>query len=228
MSDNITFDLEGLTPSQVSQLVEFVRSLRTTSTPPAQPDDESWRNASSTGWTLDHVQYLLTQLANRGKDVQLKAFNEAIKNGGHISRDEIFTLGQYEPTRQLKGWPRPFNSIMTELVDDHELPEEAEFPMSADFTEGSSFRQAYGYSVAPEIVQLVKEAMCDACWDLKATGTSGRKTPPHAALKPINEFREVASMGMRADEQDFICEACSKHWMHETGNHGMGWVETRH
>jgi hypothetical protein len=222
MPDSITLSIDNLSSAQVSQVLEFARSLRSG----PQAKDEQWRNVSSTGWKLDHVQILRDRLAARGNDVQLRAFNLAINNDGHVSRDEIFGIGGYEQTRQLKNWTKPLRTIFSELVDDHDLPESAELPMEADYTEGSSFRQAYGFSVAPEIVKLVRDAMCDDCWKLKATRTSGRRVPPHSALERVNDFREVASGGMRADEQDYVCGVCGKNWMHETGNHGMGWVET--
>ncbi|GAB2664419.1 hypothetical protein GCM10009743_45680 [Kribbella swartbergensis] len=63
--------------------------------------------------------------------------------------------------------------------------------------------------------------MCDACRTLK---TAGRRTPPHSALVAVGPVRSCSVMGMRADEQDYRCNACGQRWMHETGNSGYGWI----
>lgn len=62
--------------------------------------------------------------------------------------------------------------------------------------------------------------MCEECQKLLG---AGRKTPPHGDLV-AGEFREVRAGGMRADEQDYECRRCGRKWMHETGNHGEGWI----
>jgi hypothetical protein len=229
MVDTLTVDISDLTPEDVARVLGLVRSMRDEADPSAEGiDASSWADAVSTGWTLDLVLQLREMLRRRGNDVQLEAFNQAIRNGGEISRDEIFRIGGYEPKRQLKNWTKPLRTITAELVDRGSLPEDAEFPMEADYTEGSGYRQAHLFRVAPEIVKLVKEAMCDDCWKLVDTGTKGRNVPPHARLERVGDFRQFGGSGMVADEQDYRCTACGKDWMHETGNSGMGWVEASH
>lgn len=229
MADTLNLDISDLTPEEVGRVLALVRSMRDESVPHAEStDDSSWAEAVSTGWTLDLVLVLREMLRRRGNDVQLEAFNQAIRNGGEISREEIFRIGNYEPKRQLKNWTKPLRTITSELVERGSLPEDAKFPMEADYTEGSGYRQAHLFRVAPEIVKLVKEAMCDDCWKLVDTGTKGRNVPPHARLERVGNFRQFGGSGMVADEQDYHCTACGKDWMHETGNSGMGWVETSH
>ena len=228
MTDSLNLDINDLAPAQVAQLLETIRSMRAAAGPTERgPENESWRDAVSTGWTLDLVLALRESLRRRGNDVQLEAFNQAIRNGGEISREEIFRIGGYEPKRQLKNWTKPLRTITSELLERGSLPEDAAFPMEADYTEGSGYRQAHLFRVAPEIVKLVKEAMCDDCWKLVDAGPAGRSIPPHARLEPVGDFRRFGA-GMVADEQDYRCAACGKEWMHETGNSGMGWVETSH
>lgn len=224
MPESLTLTVDDLEPRQVAEVLEFVRNLRAEPSTTRSSTSDAWRSAESTGWMLSHVRFLRDRLTARGNDVQLRAFDAAIDNGGRISRDEVFHLGGYEPSRQLKNWTKPYRTVYSELVNEHELPESAELPMEADYIEGSGYRQAFGFSVAPEVVKLVRGSMCDACWKLKSTGTSGRKTPPHPDLEREGDVREMSSMGMRADEQDYRCTDCGKQWMHETGNHGMGWV----
>lgn len=227
MADALNLDISDLTPEEVGRVLALVRSMRDEAGPSAESyDDSSWADAVSTGWTLDLILLLREMLRRRGNDVQLEAFNRAIRNGGEISREEIFRIGGYEPNRQLKNWTKPLRTITAELVERGSLPKDAEFPMEADYAEGSGYRQAHLFRVAPEIVKLAKEAMCDDCWRLVDTGTKGRNVPPHARLERVGEFRRFGGSGMVADEQDYRCTACGKEWMHETGSSGMGWVET--
>lgn len=228
MTDSLTLDIRDLTPAQVAQLLETIRSMRKVAGPAEHgPEDESWRDAPSTGWTLDLVLVLRENLRRRGNVVQLEAFNQAIRNGGEVSREEIFRIGGYDPKRQLKNWTKPLRTVTSNLIERGSLPEYAEFPMEADYTEGSGYRQARLFRVTPEIVKLVKEAMCDDCWKLVDTGPAGRKITPHARLEPVGDIRHFGG-SMVADEQDYRCAECGKEWMHETGNSGMGWVETSH
>ncbi|WBL19991.1 hypothetical protein [Citricoccus sp. NR2] len=132
--------------------------------------------------------------------MQLEAFNQAIRNGGEISRGEIFRIGGYEPKRQLKNWTKPLRTITSELIQQGSLPESAEPPMEADYAEGSGYRQAHVFRVTPEIVKLVKEGMCDGCWKLVDTGTNGRHIPPHEGLKRVGDYRHFGSAGKVADE----------------------------
>lgn len=227
MPDALTLDISGLTPEHVAELLTHVRSMREEQVPSTESfADTSWVNAVSTGWTLNLVFLVRENLRRRGNDVQLEAFNQAISNGGLISRDEIFRIGGYEPDRQLKNWTKPLRTITADLIERDSLPKDAEFPMEAAYTEGTGYRQAHAFRVAPEIVRLVKEAMCDDCFKLVGIGPKGRVIPPHESLSRVGEFRQLGNAGANADEQDYLCEACSKEWMHETGNAGMGWVET--
>ncbi|WP_454729446.1 hypothetical protein [Cellulosimicrobium protaetiae] len=64
--------------------------------------------------------------------------------------------------------------------------------------------------------------MCETCDPLLH---AGRHERPPAGLTTDGERIEVASMGMRADEQYYRCDDCGQRWMHETGNAGMGWLK---
>lgn len=66
--------------------------------------------------------------------------------------------------------------------------------------------------------------MVDMCDDCAAQKGKGRHGEPHPNLERVGKRREAAFGGMRADEQDYRCTACGQQWMHETGNHGVGWM----
>ena len=53
MSDSLTLDVGDLTPEQVADILRFVASLREAEIDEREVDDGSWRDAVSTGWTLD-------------------------------------------------------------------------------------------------------------------------------------------------------------------------------
>ncbi|WP_460689949.1 hypothetical protein [Nesterenkonia suensis] len=158
MNDSLTIDLAGLTTAQVGQIVETVRGMRSsTSAHELEPELPDWHTAESTGWTIEHVEYLRGELAARGKRVQLAAFEAALENDGYISRGDLYALAGYGPDRKLNKWTSPFRSITAELVDERGLPEGAALPMEAGYTDAPSYQQTHGFVVAPEIVKLVHE-----------------------------------------------------------------------
>lgn len=158
MADSLTLDIEGLTPDQVAHLVKVAQEMREDNQlEEIDWDDESWRDAPSTGWTAEHVELLRAALFERGKPTQLAAFDAAVENGGYVPRKEVYELGGYAPTRKLNNWTAPFKAIVAELVAHHGLPEAAAQPMEPEYGPGTGFRPALGFNVAPEIVRLARE-----------------------------------------------------------------------
>lgn len=155
MPDTITLDLEGLLPSQILSLLEQARAYRALNVQGEQ-DDESWRDAESTGWTKKHVDLLRENLKTRGKSVQLEAFDLAVKSGGFVSREQVYVIGGYAPTRKLNNWTAPFSNFAEVLVEEHGLAEDAAWPVETEYGDGTGFRPAIGFSVAPEIVKLLR------------------------------------------------------------------------
>lgn len=160
MTDTLKIKIRGWQPQHVAELLELVAVTRSriASGADGPSDDGSWRDAVSTGWTLAHVKLLRGHLADRHKTVQLQAFDLAIKNGGSVSREQVFTIGAYAPERKLNNWTAPINNFADVLVEKHGLPEDAEWPIETDYEPGSGFKPARGFLVAPEIVKLVREA----------------------------------------------------------------------
>jgi hypothetical protein len=158
MTDTLTLAIEDLTPDQVAQLLAFVRAMRTGTLAMGQsvPDESSWRDAPSTGWTREHVEALRRALAERGKDIQLAAFDAAIENGGFMSREDLYALGGYEPTRKLNNWTVPLRNVKAELIAGAGLPKDAELPMEFDYPRAAGYVAARGLVVAPEIVRLMR------------------------------------------------------------------------
>ncbi|ACY24018.1 hypothetical protein Gbro_4905 (plasmid) [Gordonia bronchialis DSM 43247] len=157
MSDSLTLDVGDLTPEQVADILRFVASLREAEIDEREVDDGSWRDAVSTGWTLAHVTLLREHLEERGKDVQLAAFDLAIKQGGFVSRASVYRLGDYDDSRRLNNWTAPFVVAADWLEDEHGLTS-PEYPVWAVYDpDMKGFQRALGFEVLPEIVKLVRE-----------------------------------------------------------------------
>lgn len=157
MPDEIKLDLTDLLPGQVADLLERAREHREkNAVDEHSEDDGSWRDAISTGWTREHVDLLRENLKQRGKTVQLDAFDAAVKNGGFVSRDEVYRIGGYLPSRKLNNWTAPINNFSESLVATHGLPDDAAWPIETEYGEGSGYRPAIGFTVAPEIVKLLR------------------------------------------------------------------------
>jgi predicted nucleic acid-binding protein len=77
-----------------------------------------------TGWTAQALASLLEKLSTVGP-VQEATIRLAAQQGGYISREEVYALGEYEPDRQLRGFTRPVNRLVQELRDSGELPADA-------------------------------------------------------------------------------------------------------
>ena len=74
------------------------------------------------------VADLLGRLATDGP-VQRAAIISAIKNGGFVSRDEVYTIGGFSPSRTLRGFTRPARRVMQGMQDDGALSDNAEEPL---------------------------------------------------------------------------------------------------
>lgn len=154
MTDSITLDVEGLTATQVAEIIDRVRAMREQPADAAEDDDDSWADAPSTGWTVEHVDLLRAALFNRGKAAQLAAFDSAIERGGYVSRAVVFDLGGYDEGRKLNNWTAPFKAVVADLVANHGLPVGAVAPIEPNYGPGTGYRPAAGFDVAPEIVRL--------------------------------------------------------------------------
>lgn len=154
----LTFDADRLRPEQVTDLVTRYRAYVAVneSETAVAVDDESWRTADSTGWTLDAINKLRDRLRSHGATAQLAGFERAVANGGHVARAEVYALAGYAPERQLKNWTSPVNGAQVALVASGDLPEDAAAALETDYGPGRGFRPAVGFNVAPEIVKLLR------------------------------------------------------------------------
>ena len=75
---------------------------------------------------------------------------------GQYEREEVYAIGGYAPTRKLNNWTLPFSNFCDVLVQEHGLPDSAAWPVVTEYGEGAGYRPAIGFSVAPEIVKLMR------------------------------------------------------------------------
>lgn len=114
-----------------------------------EPDDEP------TGWTREALDVLLRRLSVQAP-VQEATIRFAADQGGFIGRDDVYRLGEYEPTRQLKGFTRPVNRLVQELRDSGDIPEGAADVLAPVYDRGThGFGWADGFRVPNEIVALL-------------------------------------------------------------------------
>lgn len=107
------------------------------------------------GWTRDAIHTLITRLRRIGADVQASVIIHAIGGGGFITRDEIYEIGHYEETRQLKGFTRPVNRLSQDMRDNGEISADAVSVLVPVYDEmARGFGWVDGFSVPNEIVAL--------------------------------------------------------------------------
>lgn len=115
--------------------------------------------AESTGWTLDAYHEAMAGLLGK-HFVQANVINEAIKAGtGYMSREAVYELGGYPAERSLKGFTRPVNRIVQNLIEADKLPEDAEDLLSPVYDPAvKGYQRALGFQVPLEIVKIMQEA----------------------------------------------------------------------
>ncbi|WP_189737089.1 PIN-like domain-containing protein [Streptomyces nojiriensis] len=71
-------------------------------------------------WNYVFLGQLLRALRAQAP-VQESAIRRAVRNGGFVSRDEVYEIGGYEPGRMLKGFTRPVSRISQDVSFDANL-----------------------------------------------------------------------------------------------------------
>ena len=126
------------------------RATRTETAPTSEAGNE-------TGWTAHELNSLLRRLVTIAP-VQEATIRLAGQQGGYVSREDVYRLGEYEPDRQLKGFTRPVNRLVQDLRNTGELPDEAADALSPVYEKMSyGFGRVDGFRIPEEIVCLLQE-----------------------------------------------------------------------
>ncbi|MBK8758343.1 MAG: DUF4935 domain-containing protein [Actinomycetales bacterium] len=119
-------------------------------------EDEGTNERSDGGWSAEALDALLRRL-NYEAPVQEATIRFACQNGGYVSRDDVYRLGEYDASRQLKGFTRPVNRIVQHLRDMRTVPEDAADVLVPVYEEGKhGFGWVDGFRVPAEIVELLR------------------------------------------------------------------------
>ena len=149
----ISTDVTDWPPAQREELLKTIRAYQARFASSDVDDD-----VESTGWTKDAYYQAIKSLLG-SHFVQANVINEAIRNGGVIDRAQVYELAEYPESRSLKGFTRPVNRQMTQLVDSGVLPEEAADLLEPIYDpEVKGFQRAKGFRVPAEIVNLIRDA----------------------------------------------------------------------
>ena len=108
-----------------------------------------------THWNAVGIDMLLKRLG-RGAPVQQAVLRRAALNGGYISRQEVYEIGEYEPERQLKGFTRPVNRIVEEMRTAGIISTDAEDVLVPVYDAGDyGFGWVDGYRVPSTVAALI-------------------------------------------------------------------------
>lgn len=159
----ITIDITGWTPGQVTHLLETVQSIQNRSTPPILADtieDEGADDAVAL-WTEEAYIEAINRLLKSNHSAQVASIFECVKNGeGSVSRARVYEVAKWnEKHRTLKGFTRPINRVQQELIDEGLLDEEAPDLLSAVYdTASTGSARAVGFRIPPEVFRLAVRA----------------------------------------------------------------------
>ncbi len=142
----------GWPESRIRRLMVVIEAVQ------AEVDTTPLEDVEVTGWTKALVEKALEKLAGSRATVQIKVIKRAIANGGSVTRDEVYELGGYKPTRSLKGFTRAANRATLALRDEGDLPEDAEELLEPIYDMSvRSYQRARGFRIPLEVVKLYSE-----------------------------------------------------------------------
>jgi hypothetical protein len=84
--------------------------------------------------------------------MRARTIRQALKNGGAITRAEVYKIGKYDKDRMLRGFTRPANRIVARMRAAGEVPASAVDLLEPMYNNGV---QADGFRVPPELADLL-------------------------------------------------------------------------
>ncbi len=141
----LTVDVEHLSHEQRDRLAELIgEALRRVT----HPEDEP----VVLGWTQPAFLEVLVRLEAAKATVQAAAIRAALKQGGYVSRDEVYRIGRYPADRTLRGFTRPVNRIVDDMKQVGEVPVDAVDILAPSYRTGV---QADGFTVPLDLSELL-------------------------------------------------------------------------
>lgn len=108
------------------------------------------------GWDAVSVQEFLDRLSLEAP-VQASAIRLAAKSDGFVTREAVYALGGYDPTRTLRGFSRPANRIPQEFRERGIIPDGAVDLLEAVYDPKISYVQASGFRIPREVIPLIPD-----------------------------------------------------------------------
>lgn len=103
------------------------------------------------GWSMVALGRLLVRLEHEAP-VQAATIKTAVLAGGLVSRDKVYELGEYEPTRKLRGFTRPVTRISQDLKSEGLVhPQAVDVLVTKYDPQAQDFGWATGFEV-PEVL----------------------------------------------------------------------------
>lgn len=143
-------------------------------------------------WTEAAYKRLLSDLREVGNIVQGDIISLAARDGGFISRAQIYEHGGYSENRSLRRFALPAQRIALGLAEEGLLSEKAEMPLEAVY-EGPG--KTIGYRVPNEFVVFETEHNDKPTW-IQAAVMVAEDKPEHAWTVP-ELVSEISRRGLR-------------------------------
>lgn len=97
-------------------------------------------------WTPEQASLVIDELAGY-YPAQHEAVLRAVRNGGFVSRDDVYEIGDYHPGRTLRGFTRPVNRIAQSVFDPEGAAEDPIEIFSSRYDPTFSWVQASGFDL---------------------------------------------------------------------------------
>lgn len=108
-----------------------------------------------TEWTKKSIEQLIGLLAAQGAYTQAHTVNEAVANGGKVTRERVYELGEYEPDRSLKGFTRPIRRLVKQMQAQGQIPETAPVPLEPIYDSAiKGYQRTKGFRLLAGIADL--------------------------------------------------------------------------
>jgi hypothetical protein len=140
----LTIDVTDLSEAQRVKFTDTVTDLLSDLL-----GEEEEQELRAGGWTREAVQQALLELERDNGWVQAAAIRRAIDDGGTISRETVYELGEYPEGRMLRGFTKPVKRIVTQMKSRGAVPEgvsELLYPTYANGVQADGFRIPDGLS----------------------------------------------------------------------------------
>jgi len=131
-------------------------------------------------WTVEAVDTLLQRLRSEGRRDLADVINEAARQGGTISRDEVYALCDYRDDRMLRGITRPTARITADLQSEKILPASVTPMLTSLYREAGPL---YAIRVPSEVVDILSQ-------NATPSGT-GVDAEPTGKYQPLTDYLDA-------------------------------------